>query len=361
VQERNLASWFSRHCCCRSFWRWVLSQPFDQPTPDRFRRRKINKNGNDRCDHLPDPPGKAKGIDKKCPPSGGSSSGVAKGDFNGDGFADLAVGVPGEETPAGVPGSGAVNVIYGSATGLTATDPTVPAPQFWSQNSPGVPGTSREGDGFGSALAAGDFNDDGFSDLAIGVPNKDLTISGFFGPTTYTNAGGVVVIYGSSHGLATTTEVPAAHFFDFGEGGRSDKLQNFSHLGSSLAWGDFSGDGIGDLAIGSQAPLLKKCSYPLGQQSCQSDNFFIAWSRQHLKLRIIPIVVGINAVYGKRVNMQVEPQSGVEALDERHRATLRIPHGAEFAGAFDESCKDGLGEDGKDIGHETRIVGQAVP
>src|SRR5438309_2035634 len=68
---------------------------------------KINKNGNDRCDHLPDPPGKAKGIDKKCPPSGGSSSGVAKGDFNGDGFADLAIGVPGEDTD-GVTDSGLV-------------------------------------------------------------------------------------------------------------------------------------------------------------------------------------------------------------------------------------------------------------
>ena len=119
--------------------------------------------------------------------------------------------------------------------------------------------------------------------------------------------------------------------------------------------------GFFGIALGSQAPLLKKCSYPLGQQSCQSDNFFIAWSRQHLKLRLIPIVGGINAVYGKRVNMQVEPQSGVEALDERHRATLRIPHGAEFAGPFDETCKDCLGEDGKDIGHQARIVGQAVP
>src|SRR4051812_4873363 len=49
---------------------------------------------NDPCDHLPDPPGKANGIDKKCR-AGGSSSGVAKGDFNGDGFADLAIGEPG--------------------------------------------------------------------------------------------------------------------------------------------------------------------------------------------------------------------------------------------------------------------------
>src|SRR5438093_5535825 len=49
----------------------------------------------DPCDQLPDPTGKALGIDKKCP-QGGGSSGVAKGDFNGDGFADLAIGEPGD-------------------------------------------------------------------------------------------------------------------------------------------------------------------------------------------------------------------------------------------------------------------------
>lgn len=42
-----------------------------------------------------------------------------RGDYNGDGFADLAIGVPGED-PGGVAGSGAVNVLYGSGTGLTA-------------------------------------------------------------------------------------------------------------------------------------------------------------------------------------------------------------------------------------------------
>jgi FG-GAP repeat len=64
----------------------------------------------DPCDQLPDPPGEANGIDKICA-AGGSSSGTAKGDFNGDGFADLAVGVPGEDTPNDVSNSGAVNVI----------------------------------------------------------------------------------------------------------------------------------------------------------------------------------------------------------------------------------------------------------
>ncbi|HEV8715924.1 MAG TPA: hypothetical protein VGX03_24235 [Candidatus Binatia bacterium] len=195
---------------------------------------------------------RGKKVPKGCP-LGGSSSGIAKGDFNGDGFGDLAVGVPGEETPPGVGGAGAVNIIYGSANGLTATDANVPASRFWSQGSTGVPDSSEPGDQFGSALAAGEFNGDNFSDLAIGVPGENVTVPGFFGPTTHTDAGGVIVIYGSSQGLvAGGAGVLPARFFDFSQGGRSDKLQSDSRLGSSLAWGDFNRDGIGDLAIGCQ-------------------------------------------------------------------------------------------------------------
>ncbi|HXG20287.1 MAG TPA: FG-GAP repeat protein [Methylomirabilota bacterium] len=69
----------------------------------------------DPCGHLPDPPGNAKGIDKYCSQAG-SSSGIAKGDFNGDGFADLAVGIPDEDIGSGED-AGAVVIIYGSGGG----------------------------------------------------------------------------------------------------------------------------------------------------------------------------------------------------------------------------------------------------
>lgn len=66
-------------------------------------------------------------------------------DFNADTYADLAVGAPFEDD------SGVVNVIYGSATGLSAT--TVPD-QLWSQGSPNVEGTPNGGDEFGFSVAA---------------------------------------------------------------------------------------------------------------------------------------------------------------------------------------------------------------
>ncbi len=113
---------------------------------------------------------KDNGRDKeRCLPRGGSSSGIARGDFNGDTFADLAVGVPDEDLD-GVEEAGAVHIIYGSSTGLSAT--ARPGDQFFTESNilvGGGFGISPDSL-FGSALASGDFNRDGFSDLAIGAP-----------------------------------------------------------------------------------------------------------------------------------------------------------------------------------------------
>jgi hypothetical protein len=198
--------------------------------------------------------------DRKCL-GGGSSSGVAKGDFNNDGFADLAVGVPNEETPSGRPGAGAVIVIYGSTNGLTATNPSLPPSQFWSQNAEGVPGDSETGDHFGSALAAGDFNGDNFSDLAIGVEGEGVVIGGAEEP----NSGRIVVIYGSPAGLtATDPGRPAAQAFVLTQDvAAALVVVGGERLGFSLAWGDFNKDGFGDLAAGAPfADIINTPPFP---------------------------------------------------------------------------------------------------
>jgi hypothetical protein len=76
-----------------------------------------------------------------------------KGDFNGDGFDDLAIGVPHEDivTPEGtILNAGAVNVIYGSSNGLSATSPT--PDQFLVQGNAGVDDDAEEEDLFGFSL-----------------------------------------------------------------------------------------------------------------------------------------------------------------------------------------------------------------
>jgi FG-GAP repeat len=89
---------------------------------------------------------------------------LTAGDFNTDGFADLAIGAPLESIPS-IFEAGTVNVLYGTPTGLTGS-----GSQTFTQNSPGVGSNAEPGDWFGYALAAGDFENNGFADLPIGVP-----------------------------------------------------------------------------------------------------------------------------------------------------------------------------------------------
>jgi hypothetical protein len=66
------------------------------------------------------------------------------GHLNFDIYADLIVGVLGEDD-----GSGAINVLPGFITGLSAS-----GSQEWSQGGPGVPGTKETRDYFGEAVSS---------------------------------------------------------------------------------------------------------------------------------------------------------------------------------------------------------------
>jgi uncharacterized protein YaaQ len=162
-------------------------------------------------------------------------------DFNHDGFADLAIGVPDEDVGS-IADAGAVNVIYGSPSGLSAT--AVRTDQFWHQNTANVEDVAEPSDRFGSALATGDFNKDGFADLVIGVKNEDVG--------SIADAGAVNVIYGSPSGLSATAVKPD-QIFQQGAGGLDDSPETLDRFGSALATGDFNKDGVADLAIGVNA------------------------------------------------------------------------------------------------------------
>lgn len=153
-------------------------------------------------------------------------------DFNGDGYADLAIGVP-RDRLSGVQ-VGGVNVLYGSAGGLTAT-----GNQLWNQDSPGIEGVAESDDDFGAALAAGDFNGDEYTDLAIGVPFDHVEFGG--------DAGAINVLYGSANGLTATGNQIWDKNTTTGIAGSAEAEEVF---GGVLTSGDFDGDGHDDLAIG---------------------------------------------------------------------------------------------------------------
>jgi len=149
-------------------------------------------------------------------------------DLNGDGYADTVVGSPGEDLGS-VRDAGMVHVFYGGANGLSGSASTAITQET-------AHDTSEPGDRFGHATASGDFNADGFADIAISAPGEDV------GPLT--DGGSVFIFYGG-----TDTLRPA--FRPIGADRISPALPNGANFGHALTVGEFEGDEYHDLAIGA--------------------------------------------------------------------------------------------------------------
>ncbi|MFD2082383.1 FG-GAP-like repeat-containing protein [Actinopolymorpha cephalotaxi] len=186
----------------------------------------------------------------------GFGSTLASADFNADGFADLAVCAP-TEAEGSFGGVGALYILFGTSSGL--------------QRASRVVSNCDE-------VATGRFNGDGFPDLAI-LGDRPHVV---YGSATLSNPGGIVlrnfgvvnsdlfaraalaagdlnrdgysdVVYTASRSRGVVLQV----YFGRATGlGTSFSQQIATSLSTSASIGDINGDGYGDLAVGSPSAVV---------------------------------------------------------------------------------------------------------
>ena len=146
---------------------------------------------------------------------------IADYDFNGDGQDDLGVGFAGSDTYA----AGSAAVWYGPITAGTSVAGESSAD--WVNTT-----ASTTSDFYGSRMAGGDFDGDGYSDLVV---------SAKYDSTSASSGGAVFVYYGDAGGMDQTA--------DYQLTGNST-YDYLGHNQDEIVSADVDGDGNDDLVVG---------------------------------------------------------------------------------------------------------------
>jgi FG-GAP repeat len=198
----------------------------------------------------------------------------------------------------------------------------------FSQDSPPRPSAdiSEPDDHFGAAVSAGDFNGDGFADLAIGVPDEDLSGAG--------SVGAIHVIYGSPDGDGLT--VKGSQFFSqdttglVGTGGVHDRFGFALHGSGGTALPGLTGRWDDAVAV--------SCHGPASENQCSLSGTFTAInpsmsSTPHVVLRFFlsadPVLDADDVALG---DLPVKPLDPTEI--QVRRLHVNLPPGLDATGLF---------------------------
>jgi hypothetical protein len=192
---------------------------------------------------------------------------LAAGDINVDACSDIVIGAP-DAGYNGLSQSGSAYVVYGGsgpkgdagktwansgfmdAAGIFTLNPVGTGTGFVNGNN----GFRLDGDAAnaycGSALATGDINNDGKTDIAIGSYGYNSTAAG--AGSVYVVYGGATMKDGTSWGTCPCRLSTTGKPINASDGFRLDGSVASDSVGEALAVGDVNGDGIADIVTDAQ-------------------------------------------------------------------------------------------------------------
>lgn len=189
------------------------------------------------------------------------------------------------------------------------------------QDRSGLGDFSENSEAFGWSLAAADFDNDGYDDLAIGVPYE--TCAGG-------NCGAVHLVYGSSGGLNGDRD----KVWYQGDSGVLGTAEDGDSFGFSLAAGRFGSDPYYDLAVGAPGEDIGAIGM-MQAVECTNDARRVNYHPRHRAASHSMSAAEVDAIYPKP-SLEVMYRQNIQFVDPSDVGGYEFPGFAVDVPQLDE-------------------------